>query len=217
MPVTELATLPLSSRVTNISDEDFRAKLRATIQTMENALGIPGRRFVYYQGVENERSLYLLGDWRSAAEHWEDFIPSAANQDQLALVRDSFDLPGVEMHHVDVPIDQVPTDAEVLSIERHRVRAGEKRVFEERFKECRAWLDRYVSREGKPVGGWRIEKAAAKEEGEAEEEEEWVLFCGWESVEEHGRFAGTEGFKQYARIQEFVQSFEVKHGKRIAL
>lgn len=222
MPVTELAILPLRPGV-DPSDETFVAKLRHTKQVMENALGVPGRRFVYYQGVDNNSKktdrtcwvYYLLGDWQSAAEHRDDFLPSPANQAQLALVDDVFDLARVDMFHVDVPAAQLPTDADVLSIGRHRVRAGDKVAFEERFGECKPWLDRYVSREKKPAGGWRIEKAAAIPG--REEEEEWVLLCGWESVQEHMEFAGTEGFERYGRIRELVQGFDVKHGKRIAL
>lgn len=234
MPVTEVAILPLHPGVDPSDETSFLAKLRHTKQVMENALGVPGRRFVYYyhQGVESDvndhvddtRTLYLLGDWQSAAEHRDEFLPSPANQAQLALVEDIFDLPRVDMFHVDVPAGQVPTDAEVLSIGRLRVRAGDKVAFEERFgSECKPWLDRYVSREKKPAGGWRIEKATASTttatpgREKMEEDDEWVLFCGWESVEEHMKFAGTEGFERHGRIRELVQGFEVKHGKRIAL
>lgn len=212
MPVTEVAILPLSPSV-DLSDEAFRAKLRKTQRIMANAFGTPSRRrFVYYQGVEDPRSLYLLGEWDSAAEHWDEFLPSPENQEQLALLQDDLDIPSIEMHHVAVPMAQVPIDAAVISIGRHRVRPEDQMAFEESFEACRPWLDGYVRREKKPAGGWRIEKATGKEA-----EEEWVLLGGWDSVEEHGKFADADGFEKYARIKEFVQGCEVRHGKRIAL
>lgn len=210
MPVTELAILPLSPSV-DLSDEAFLAKLRKTKQIMENALGIPGRRFIYYQGIEDDRVLYLLGDWNSPVEHLQEFIPSAENQEQLAMLKDDFDISHIKMFHIDVPAREVPSDAELISIGRHKVQAENKGAFEDRYRECKPWLDRYISRERKSAGGWRIEK------GDEEKEGEWVLFCGWESLDEHMDFAGTEGFEQYARIREYIKGFEVKHGKRIAL
>lgn len=229
MPVTEVAILPLLPGV-DVNHHSVRDKLRYTQQVMENALGVPGRRFVYYQGLTDTGSstkneLYLLGDWQSAAEHRDEFLPSPANQAQLARVADLFDLARVDLFHVDVPASQVPTDADadVLTIGRHRVRvrAGgeDKAAFEVRFvKECRE-LGRHGGRDfgdKPPVGGWRIEKDAAATttttnavpgKENAEEEEEWVAFCGWESAEERIKFASTKWFGWKA----------VKLGRRIAL
>lgn len=226
MPVTEVATLPLLPHV-DITDETFLAKLRQTQQVMAttpSAHAAQGehrrgrRRFVYYQGIEDPRVLYLLGDWSSPAEHRDVFLPSPANQALLALVTPDVDMSRIEMHHVDVPAAHVPSDAEVLSIARLRVRGEDKGAFEARFDECRGWLDRYVSWGRKPAGGWRIEKAPSSSGKEGEEdEEEWVLLCGWVSVEEHQKFADAEGFAKFDRIREFLQGFETKHGKRIDL
>lgn len=225
MPVTEVAILPLLPGV-DVNHYSVRDKLRYTQQVMENALGVPGRRFVYYQGMDaGKHELYLLGDWQSAAEHRDEFLPSPANQAQLAWVADLFDLARVDLFHVDVPAAQLPTDADVLTIGRHRVPVGargeDKAVFEARFiKECRE-LCRHYGRDGDkkpPVGGWRIEKDAAAASAaaatgavagkeDAEEEEEWVAFCGWESAEERIKFAGTKWFGWK----------DVKLGRRIAL
>lgn len=68
MPVTELAILRLAPGV-SLSDEEFRAKLLRSKQVMETALGIHGRRFVYYQDAHDPVVLYLLGDWQSTEEH----------------------------------------------------------------------------------------------------------------------------------------------------
>lgn len=211
MPVTELAILPLGPRV-DPSDESFRAKLLRAREVMETALGMSGRRFVYFQGVEDPRVLYLLGDWRSPAEHWDHFIPGPENQELLALLGGELDLSRIEMYHVDVPIADVPADAHVISIAWHRVRGDDKAAFEQSFSECRKWLDEYVSGHDKPAGGWRVEKAAGMEN-----EEEWVLFGGWKTVDEHNGFAKSEAFQKYERIRDVVQGIRLKHGTRMEL
>lgn len=211
MPVTELAIIRLAPGV-SIANKSFRDKLLRSKEVMENALNLTGRRFVYYQGVEDPQVIYLLGDWQSPEEHWKEFIPSAENQGLLEMLKDDFDIATIEMYHVDTPIVNVPTGTEVMSIGWHRVRAQDKEAFETRFAECKQWLDHYVSQDTKPGGGWRIEKAAGRQE---EEEEEWVLFCGWKTVEEHKGFSSTEDFNKYSRIRDFVQEFNVKHGQRI--
>lgn len=210
MPVTELAILRLAPGA-DLSDATLRAKLGRAKTVMENALDISGRRFVYYQGVEDPRALYLVGGWQSAAEHWGQFIPSPENQELLVLLRDELDIPRIEMYHVDVPNAEIPAEANVLSFEWHRVlRDVDRAAFEARFLECRKWLDEYLSTADKPAGGWRIEKAAGREE-----EDEWVLFTGWKSVEEYMGFAGTSHFEKYRQIRELTRGFEVKHGIRI--
>lgn len=211
MPVTELAILPLTSQA-DLYSSSFLAKLLQSQKVMANALGTSGRRFTYYQGIEDPRNLYLIGDWESPAEHWEQFIPSAQNQALLELLKDEFDIEGIEMYHVDVACAEVPVGAEVVSIGWHRVRKEDKEGFERVFAECRGWLDGYVSGDEKPAGGWRVEKDPERQDGE-----EWVLFCGWNSVEEHTRFAQTEAFEKYSRIRDRVQEFQLKHGKRLEL
>jgi hypothetical protein len=58
------------------------------------------------------------------------------------------------------------------------------------------------------AGGWRMEK-------EIESKEEWVLFSGFDSVEHHQGFAKTDEFQRYRSIVEYVDSFEVKHMRRL--
>lgn len=213
MPVTELAILPLGPGV-DLSNEAFRAKLFRAKAVMENALGISDRRFVYLQGVEDPQVLYLLGDWQSPAEHWDHFIPSPENQELLALLQGELDLPRIEMYHIDVPVLDVPANADVVSIEWLRVRRQDKVAFEERLSDCRNWLNEYESGHGKPAGGWRVEEAAGKED-----EKEWVLFSGWKSAGGHTCMgcAQTGPFGNNERIRHLVQGFKVGHGTRIEL
>lgn len=209
MPVTELAILRLAPGV-SLLDEGFRARLLRSKQVMETALGIHGRLFVYYQDAQDPMVLYLLGDWQSTDEHWNEFIPSPGNQELLELLRHDLDIPSIKMYHVDLPAANVPTDANVISIGWHKVRQEDKAVIETSFYECKQWLDEYFSHAIKPAGGWRVEKAVGQQESE-----ELVLFCGWEGVDEHLGFAKTKSFEKYDRIRKFVKKYSVKHGIRI--
>ena len=78
--------------------------------------------------------------------------------------------------------------------------------FIEKFNEVRGLLEDFTTPYG-VVGGWRMEKE--------DEEKEWVLFSGFESVENHLEFAKTEGFGKYREIVGFVRGFDVKHMKGV--
>jgi hypothetical protein len=103
----------------------------------------------------------------------------------------------------------VPSGAEwvftapAISCIRHLVPKEKKAGFIEEFNEVRGLLEDFTKPYG-VVGGWRIEK-------EDEEREEWVLFSGFESVENHTEFAKTEGIVKYREIVGFASGFEVKH------
>lgn len=211
MPVTELATLPLAPGV-SLTDEGFRARLLRSKFVMENALSIHGRRFAYYQSTEDSRLLYLLGDWQSTEEHWEEFIPSPANQELLELLQNDLDLPGIEMYHVDIPAAQVPTNADTISIGWYQVRQGDQAAFEKRFLQYKEWAKDHFRQGRVPAGGWRIETAEGQQGFE-----QFVLIGEWEGADAYLGFAETEATEEYDHVQEFVQGFDVKHGTRIEL
>ncbi|KAF3762682.1 hypothetical protein M406DRAFT_333053 [Cryphonectria parasitica EP155] len=219
MPVTELAFLPLAQGTTPASPA-LHAKLQKSIQVMQTALGIPGRRFTYYQSLETPQLLYLLGDWRSPSEHRDQFLPSPENQELLQLLRDDLDIPRIEMYHVDVPNAAVPADAPVLSLGWFRVRGQDKAAFEGRAKSW-AWLSRRdPGQDGvgeASAGGWRIEKASDghdEDEGQ-EKEEEWVSFCGWENVDEYEKLAEAVALDKSEHFRDLVCSSQVRRGIRI--
>lgn len=211
MPVTELAILPLAPGV-GLSDKGIRGRLLRSKQVMETALGIPGRRFVYYQGVEDPTVLYLLGDWLSTDEHWKDFIPSPENQELLEILKHDLDIPRIEMYHIDLPAADVPTEANAIGIGWHTVRQDDKTSFDRRILDIKGWLKEGVSGEMKPAGGWRVEKASGQQGSE-----EFVLFCGLEDVDKHLGFAKTLTFEKCDRIRDLVQDVSVQHGTRIDL
>lgn len=211
MGVTELAILYLTPNA-SLTSQAFRAKLLHSKKVMEAALGVSGRRFVYYQSIDDPAVLYLLGDWQSASEHWNHFIPSPENQQLLDLLKDDFDIPRIVMYHVDVPNAQVPADAQVISIGWYRVRSVDKARFAEHaFSDDAKRSDERMGHEKKPAGGWRIETSAGRED-----EEEWVRFRGWDSLEDHQKIIQTEPTSQEGDdIHGLVLESEVKHGVRI--
>jgi len=52
-------------------------------------------------------------------------------------------------------------------------------------------------------GGWRIDK-----EGE---DEEFVLFTGWNSVEQHQEFYKSELSREFAKTKSVIKQTDVKH------
>jgi hypothetical protein len=55
------------------------------------------------------------------------------------------------------------------------------------------------------TAGWKIDEG----------EDEWVVFSGFKSVEEHQGFAKSDGWEEHAVIKEYLGRFDVKHGKDI--
>ena len=103
----------------------------------------------------------------------------------------------------------VPLGAPVVGVGRHHVKPGMKSGFEECFGRVRGVVRGFTG-VWEVVGGWRVDEEGEKEK-EKEGGEEWLLFTGWESVEQHQEFGKSEEFKEYAEIREFLEGFEVKH------
>lgn len=109
----------------------------------------------------------------------------------------------------------VPLGAPVVGVGRHHVKPGMKSGFEECFGRVRGLLRGFTG-VWEVAGGWRVDEEEGEGEGEKEKKEkkggeEWLLFTGWESVEQHQEFGKSEEFKEYAEIREFLEGFEVKH------
>ncbi|KXH62328.1 hypothetical protein CSAL01_06176 [Colletotrichum salicis] len=97
--------------------------------------------------------------------------------------------------------------APVLSVGRFGVKSEKKEEFVKKYAEAK-WVVEESSKPFPVRGGWRIEKAA-------EDLEEYVMYCGWETVEQHKAIAEREGFKEWAGIQEFVTGTDIWHYKRL--
>lgn len=201
--VTELATLRLAPG-TAVSTPSLQAHLARAKEVLESALGIK-RRFNFYQDTRDPSVLYIIGEWGSPAEHWDDFVPSAENQELLELLQDEIE--GIEMYHVDVPNADVPS-MEVVNLAWFTVRREDKDAFEEHwtgFGRLTNKLATHDERRGtsQRAGGWRVEKEESKHESD---DEEWVMF----SVDRDGQHGGTEASEISSRMKEL--SKECKHG-----
>ncbi|KAK1538052.1 hypothetical protein CPAR01_08165 [Colletotrichum paranaense] len=97
--------------------------------------------------------------------------------------------------------------APVLSVGRFGVKSEKREEFVKKYAEAK-WVVEESSKPFPVRGGWRIEKAA-------EDLEEYVMYCGWETVEQHKAIAEHEGFKEWAGIQEFVTGTDIWHYKRL--
>ena len=84
------------------------------------------------------------------------------------------------------------------------VEPSKKAEFEATYNAGISHLDAYNA-PFKQAGGWRIDKQG--------EEDEFVLFSGWNSVEHHNSFAATEGFKEFGKVRNFMKRADVKHAQ----
>lgn len=106
-------------------------------------------------------------------------------------------------HHLEQPSARsIPLNAPVLGISRYFVEAGKKDEFESIFKAGASHLGEYTAPYSY-AGGWRIDK-----EGE---DEEFVLFSGWNKVEDHFGFAESDAFKEFGKIKGAIKGAEIKH------
>lgn len=80
--------------------------------------------------------------------------------------------------------------------------AGRKAEFDNLFKAAALHLGEYTAPYSY-AGGWRIDKDG--------EDEEFVLFTGWNKVEEHFGFAESEAFEEFEKIKSLVKGAEIKH------
>lgn len=97
----------------------------------------------------------------------------------------------------------IPLNAPVVSVSRYFVEQSKKAEFDRIFQSAAPGLGAYTA----PLayaGGWRIEK-----EGE---DEEFVLFAGWNKVEDHFAFAESDAFKEFGKIKSILKEAEIKHG-----
>jgi heme-degrading monooxygenase HmoA len=218
MPVTEFAILPLTRSLTKDNPtlpETLIDKLRIAKTVLEQASKY---KFHYFQQIEDPSIVYIIGKWDSPEAHYA-FLPSAENQKLLELFKEDIIMDGedeekkMQMWHLDNDVFAVASNTEwvfnapVISCNRHFVPKEQKSDFIEQFNEVKGILEEFTKPYG-VVGGWRIEK-------EAEEKEEWVLYSGFESVDNHMQFAKTGGFEKYREIVRFVAGFQLKHLRAI--
>ncbi|KAK2019825.1 hypothetical protein LZ32DRAFT_519275 [Colletotrichum eremochloae] len=195
------------------------------------------------QQIEDPSVILIAAQWDSPQAHGE-WIASPENQNVMAKLMPHFHVErpqGIIYFHIDEPIFAMPVTqatqandehangeagkskaegkkkaeseppslltAPVLSVGRFGVRSEKKQDFIKKYAEAK-WVVEEAARPYPVRGGWRIERAA-------EDLEEFVMYCGWSTVEQHKAIAQREGFKEWAGIQEFVTGTDIWHYKRI--
>jgi heme-degrading monooxygenase HmoA len=208
MTTTQLTLLKLKPGATTL-DRHLREKL-GKVRGILEAAADSDRCFYWYQQTEDPSYLYIIREGGPATEHRGESAPFELDESLLELLGADFDLSKAKTFHVDLPLRDIPVDAPLISIGQHKVPRGNKEAFEKRFSDTRHLMDEYVTREKKGAGGWRIEK-------DAEDHEEWVLFIGWESWEQHFNFVKIEAFKEYGKILRLLSGYDSRHAKLIDL
>ncbi|RHZ61743.1 hypothetical protein CDV55_100539 [Aspergillus turcosus] len=196
-PVTEIALLRLKSTPPSPS---FKALLLEGIHAQATFSSYPVHLFTQ---VEDPSLIYLIGGWDSAQQHHEDWIPSATNQKLMGQLSSEMEL--VWMFHVEGDAarqGEVLSEAPVVAVGRYCMAAEKKEGFKRVFEGMQRLLEEVT--EPLPVfKGWRVEKGEGKEE--------FVVFSGWTGVKQHLDFARLEVFEAFSKINEYMESSEIKH------
>lgn len=210
MPVTELARLSLQSG-TEASSPDLLANLARAKEVMEEASGF---RFQYYHCVEETDVIYILGAWPSVDFHMQEFIPGKPNQEMLALLKDQVTVDWMFHLAIDQAMSPLPLGREYVAIGRHFIKAGDNGGFTTAFEASKHNLQSFIGGTKHVVGGYRIDKGfdPSLEGGKPEE---FVLFTGWNSVDQHLDFAKSEEFEKYSQIRNHLGGAEIKHAKAL--
>ncbi|KAJ5669807.1 hypothetical protein N7462_010877 [Penicillium macrosclerotiorum] len=198
MPVTELALLRLKTQEPSAS---LKNSLHEAREAQTKWSKYPVR---FYRQVEDSAYFYLSGGWNSVEAHCGEWIISETNQKALGQLKDDIDIEW--MFHLDIDPStfnsKIPYNAPVIAISRYFVEANRKTEFDSIMKAGVPHLERYTT----PFtysGGWRIDK-----EGE---DEEFVLFSGWNKVEDHFGFASSEAFEEFGKIKNALKGADIKH------
>ncbi|KAJ0423233.1 hypothetical protein BJY00DRAFT_278907 [Aspergillus carlsbadensis] len=211
MPVHELACLRLKNgqHLTSASNQETLHKLRAGIA--EQARYTNSATHVLSQ-IEDPSVFYILGKWESVAQHVDEWIPSETNRAIMGGMVEDVELVflehlGIHSSGMDGDEEGIPISADVVAIGRYFVLHGEKEAFTRAFNETKHYLEGFSG--GKRIwGSWREDMEA---DNKGNLKDEFVLFSGWSSIDEHTKFAESAGFKEFARIKAYLSGAEIKH------
>ncbi|KAK4157635.1 hypothetical protein C8A00DRAFT_11549 [Chaetomidium leptoderma] len=243
MPVTEFALLQLS-QPTPLTPH-LRSTLASAMAVQDgwHAAAFPDlpssardRAAVWFAQVEDPSQILTTARWPSVDAHWS-WIRSAENRGVMAALHDGdghvVAAADTVLFHVEGDLfgDEkassssssssragtgtgvVPLlESAVVSVGRVFVARQEREAFAAKFEEVRGVLEAYAS-PNQVRFGWRQD---GEEEGAAGEDE-FVLVCGWESVEKHFGFAESRDFARYGELRELIARVDLKHYKRLSL
>ncbi|KAI0380753.1 hypothetical protein F5Y04DRAFT_91324 [Hypomontagnella monticulosa] len=187
-----------------------------------NAPALPrdreGRGAAFFEQVEDPSITLLTAHWETAPQHMA-WIESPENKVVFPALADYFQLEKTKFFHVDgveifkkskEPGAKSPLESPIISISRLAVPAEKRQTFEQAWNEVKGALEEFAGADLVKYG-WRIEK-------EDPTAEEFVLICGWPSVEKHGEFTKVDGFQKLdSKVRSIAEVREVKHYQRIPL
>ncbi|EEQ30938.1 hypothetical protein McanMca71_003492 [Microsporum canis] len=215
MAITEVAILklrPVALTASNKPNETTTAFLRNAKQSMESYTGFP---FYIFTQLEDPAHVYIVGNWETLAQHYDDWIPSDANQGLLESGKDLFDIAGLAHLDIDQQELGIPSDAPVVSLGWFYMLPGQREAFVKAWEGNVPYLKEltapYIVRSGWRIDGERkVEgKEAVAAEGEPEFEE-FIAFTGWRDVGHNESYAQSEGFSQYQQLLGYATKVETK-------
>ncbi|KAL1869720.1 hypothetical protein VTK73DRAFT_2961 [Phialemonium thermophilum] len=219
MAVTELAILTstngeLSGELRKLLEQ---ARPIQAAWHAENFPALPStpaeRGDAMFQQMEDPRKILLTARWDSVAGHHQ-WIASEDNKAIMAKLNSHIDSDDLVLFHLDSEIFSAPppdgatglVDSPVISVARLMVAPNQRKNFGDKFEEVRNLLEDYA----KPHlvrTGWRVDK-------EHDARDEFVVVCGWDTVQRHLDFAHTAEFLQYREILGFLDGSDIKHYQR---
>ncbi|KXX73327.1 hypothetical protein MMYC01_209763 [Madurella mycetomatis] len=220
MTVTEFAVIHFTSTPLSDSVREFLTS-STHLQDSWHAANFPtlpssasDRAVAWFEQIENPSHLMTTARWDSVAAHWQ-WIRSDTNIGVMKALGDHIISQDTVLFHVDADIfDETSSpgsiqllQSPVISVSRIFVAPENKEAFHAKFNKVRNVLEEYA-RPGLVQFGWR-------EDIEAGTKEEFVLVCGWESVEKHLGFAEAPGLGQFQEIQQYIETADIKHYKRV--
>ncbi|KAL4940076.1 hypothetical protein BDV06DRAFT_230592 [Aspergillus oleicola] len=219
MVVTELACLRLKNSlpITDPSNANTHNNLLAGLKAQAE---YTNANVSLLAQIEDPSYIYIIGQWESVTQHMDEWIPSPKNKDIMSGL--SQDLELVWIQHLDLDtseqtegeiVERIPYLDSVIAIARYFISPGpnNKTGFEKTFNETKHRL-RAFKRPRDAVGAFRVD-TDFDEEGSRKEE--FVLFSGWDTVEEHLSFAESDGFKEFSRIKDYMSRAEIKHASLV--
>ncbi|CAG8885425.1 unnamed protein product [Penicillium salamii] len=190
MAVTEVALIRLKT--------DISPTTKANLRAAQNAQGEYSKHAVHFlHQIEDSSFYYILGGWESVEKHTHEWIQSEANQRLLGLLAQDFDVCWMFHLDIDPSASKIPLDAPVLAVSRYFVEADKKDEFNAAFRASLSYFGAHTA----PFsfcGGWRIDR---------KDNEEFVLFSGWNDERDHSEFVGSEGFSEFVKIKDLVQGW----------
>jgi len=174
---------------------------------------VASSEFYYHHCIELPSLVYILGSWPSVTAHIDDWIPTSQSQQLLQIFKKQI---AVEwMFHIGIDQSETPLTgivrSPIVEVCRYFISEPEKKqAFKGSSEPGRKVLNDQSCGRQKVIGEWRLHRDAE------EMPEEFVLFTGWHSVEEHMAFA-KDRFEKHSSIRASIEGEDIKHANLLHL